>query len=76
MSHLKTLLLFQDIFWLRDEIVEWFPNGANSIRIRLSDTGVLPFAISKKEDLIFTAKSRTQWKLETIDSWADTIKIG
>ena len=75
MSHLKTLFLFKNIFLLDDEILEWFPNGKDSIRIRLHDIGILPFSISKKEDLIFTAKSRTQWKLETVDSWINSKKI-
>lgn len=74
MYHTDVLVLFQDIFYVTEEIEDWFPNGKNSIRIRLKETNTLPFAVNKGEDLIFTAASRNEWHLETIDSWIKSIK--
>lgn len=73
MTRVELLILFQDIFHVKNEIEDWFPNGDSSIRIRLKETNILPFAISKGEDLIFTAKSRSEWRLETMDSWVKTM---
>lgn len=70
----ELLVLFQETFHVKDEIDEWFPNGKNSIRIRFKKRTVLPFMINKGEYLIFTAASRNEWRLETIDSWINSIK--
>jgi hypothetical protein len=72
MTQIETLILFVDLFRIKDEIEEWFPNGLNSVRIRLKENAPLPFDIPKV-DLIFTAKSRENWKLETADSFIDAL---
>lgn len=74
MTQIEALILFADLFHIKDEIEDWFPNGNNSVRIRLKKGVALPFDIPKV-DLIFTAKSRENWKLETVDSWVDTMKM-
>ena len=72
MTRIELLILFQEIFHIKDEIEDWFPNGNNSIRIRLKENSVLPFAIPKV-DLIFTAEYREYWRLETVESWSNTM---
>lgn len=74
MTRVELLIMFQDIFHITEEIEEWFPNGKNSISVRLKKTSLLPFNVGKGEDLIFTAASRNEWRLETIDSWVNNIK--
>ena len=71
MTQIEVLILFAELFHIKDEIDAWFPNGQNSVRIRLKKGVALPFNIPKV-DLIFTAKSRYDWKLETIESWINT----
>lgn len=73
MAHIELLVIFQDIFHVNEEIAEWFPNGKNSIRIRFKESSLLPFMIGKGEDLIFTAESREEWKLETVGSWVNSL---
>ena len=72
MTQIETLILFVELFHIKDEIEEWFPNGQNSVRIRLKETAPLPFDIPKV-DLVFTAKSRENWKLETVESWIEEV---
>lgn len=72
MTSVEILILFQEIFHVKDEIDEWFPNGKNSIRVRFKKT-TLPFELNKDGELIFTAESRDEWRLETIDSWIKSI---
>lgn len=45
-------------------IAEWFPNGKNSIRIRLTN----------KEEFIFTYNSEREWCYETVDSFIVRMK--
>ena len=73
MTQIEVLILFADLFHIKNEIDEWFPNGCNSVRIRLKEGVMLPFDIPKV-DLIFTAESREIWKLETVQSWVNTAK--
>ena len=73
MTQIEVLILFTELFHIKDEIDEWFPNGQNSVRIRLREGVMLPFDIPKV-DLIFTAESREDWKLETVDSWIHTME--
>jgi hypothetical protein len=48
-----------------DIVTCWFPNGKNSIRVRLRESG----------DLIFTYISKKKWRLETVDSYLDSTKV-
>ena len=47
-------------------VTHWFPNGRNSIRVRLNDG---------KTDLIFTYQNSKVWKIETVDSYLESIKV-
>lgn len=46
------------------DIIQWFPNGLNSIRVRLSN----------KEEFIFTYDSEKRWCYETVDSYIVRMK--
>jgi hypothetical protein len=73
MTQIEVLILFTELFHVKDEIEEWFPNGHNSVRIRLKEGVALPFDIPKV-DIIFSAKSRENWRLETVEAWCDAMK--
>ena len=66
MSHEKVWQKFKERNGLVTDLVAcWFPNGKNSIRVRLVGGG----------DLIFTYISKKKWKLETVDSYLDGTKV-
>ena len=66
MTHKKVWEKFKECSGSVTDIVScWFPNGGNSIRVRLADN----------TDLIFTYKSKKKWKIETVDSYLDSIKV-
>jgi hypothetical protein len=66
MNHEKVWEKFKERNGLvTDIVVCWFPNGRNSIRVRLRGGG----------DLIFTYISKKKWKLETVDSYLETHKV-
>ena len=47
---------FKDIAHISDERIDtWFPNGRNSVRVRLKT----------KQELIFTYHTKNYWRLET-----------
>lgn len=58
MSHNEILTVFAVRFpeYLIDT---WFPNGKNSIRVRQSNG----------QDLVFTYRSSTDWRFETVKSF-------
>lgn len=64
MSHKKIFGLFQKLFPLYSGGITWFPNGKNSIRIRID---------TNKSEFIFTYENKKLWKFETIDSFLETI---
>lgn len=43
-------------------VVEWFPNGKNSIRVRLTNG----------QDYIFTYINESEWSFETVDRYIST----
>lgn len=45
-------------------VVQWFPNGLNSIRVRLTN----------KDEFIFTYNSDKNWCYETVDSYIVRMK--
>lgn len=60
MTHAEVLEKFKLISHTTDEqIVCWWPNGRNSIRVKLTSTLILVFTF-------FTDK---RWSLETFDFW-------
>ena len=66
MGHDKIWNKFKECNGVLEDIVTcWFPNGKNSIRVRLRESG----------DLIFTYTSKKKWKLETVDSYLEDRKV-
>ena len=56
---------FKDITHMSDERIDtWFPNGRNSVRIRLKT----------KQELIFTYQSKNYWRLETKGAFLTDMK--
>lgn len=46
------------------QIIQWFPNGRNSIRVRRMDG----------QDFIFTYQGKQNYSFETVDSFIDRLK--
>ena len=44
----------------------WFPNGKCSIRVRFNNG---------QPDLVFTYKNKKTWKIETVDSYLESVKV-
>lgn len=65
MTHNVVYERFKKLFPILDEgITAWFPNGKNSIRIRMFD----------KFDFVFTYNGGRDWKYETIDSFIKNMR--
>lgn len=61
MAHNEVWKAFADLFPMHKEKVSmWFPNGKNSIRVRI---GTIP----AHQDLIFTFNSHKEWRFETVE---------
>ena len=43
----------------------WFPNGKNSVRVRSRCYG----------EFIFTYKNKKEWRMESVDSYLNSIKV-
>lgn len=64
MRHADIKLLFDRMFDTRFGDVEaWFPNGKNSIRVRMKD----------RREFVFTYNSKNCWCLGTVDMFIDTM---
>lgn len=48
-----------------DEVACWFPNGKGSVRVRTTEA---------YGDLIFTYGNKKHWRIESVDSWLDSIR--
>ena len=48
-----------------EDVACWFPNGKNCIRVRTAVYG----------DFIFTYKNKKEWKLESMESYLNSIKV-
>lgn len=74
MSHEEILNYFLDLFGVcMLDIDEWFPNGKNSIRVRLcndDEDALIPFF---ENELIFTIEDDSKWKLETVDYYVASL---
>jgi len=63
--HIDILKRFEEVCCVKHaDILCWFPNGKNSIRVRMY----------AHPDLIFTYKSKKKWSVQTVDSWLDSQK--
>ena len=59
MTHPEILTIFKQLFPLfAGGVDEWFPNGKNSIRVRISEVDI---------DYVFTYNDILDWKFETIN---------
>ena len=66
MTHNYIWNRFKECFDPDLKVVEcWFPNGKNAIRVRTKD----PY------DFIFTYESVKIWKIESVDSWLESVKV-
>lgn len=61
MSHNEVYQMFTLYFpdYANDRVMEWFPNGKNSVRIRQNN----------RQEFIFTYHNKTDWRFETIDRY-------
>lgn len=69
LSRKDVLARFNDVcreFEMLEHLKEWFPNGRNSIRVRL-DTG---------KEFIFTYNSSDDWKIESVGSFLKGLNRG
>ena len=65
MSHEKVYEWFESYFPQYSKyVVEWFPNGRNSVRVRQSNG----------HDFIFTFYEHNDWCFETVDSFIKRLK--
>ena len=65
MPHLTIYDYFRKLFpQFMERIETWFPNGKNSVRIRMLDN----------QDIIFTYNGPKDWRLETVDSFIKQLK--
>lgn len=66
MGHHDLIPIFERLFptCLGTAIYVWFPNGKNSIRLRMKD----------KREFIFTYHDEAHWQLETLDNFINRLK--
>ena len=65
MAHTQILNKFEDLMpAYYEKMILWFPNGKNSIRIRLSDYREFVFTYNKPDD----------WLFETLRHFLDRLK--
>lgn len=66
MPHKEIFNKFKEIYVIDDDDVDcWFPNGKGSVRVRSKVYG----------EFIFTYWSKKKWRIESVDSWLDSIKV-
>lgn len=64
MTHNEVWKKFEQMFCPGERVKCWFPNGKDSIRVRLADG-----------DVVFTYQSKKIWKIESVDSYLESIKV-
>ena len=65
MAHKEIYKIFKTIFPMyAEKATEYFPNGKNSIRIRLGEV---------HQDFVFTFLSKKEWRFETVDIFAKSL---
>lgn len=65
MIHSEVYNRFKALLPIYEKLVtDWFPNGYNSIRLRLKEKG----------EFIFTIGHDDNWCFETVDSWIRRLK--
>ena len=64
MTHESLFYKFREMtIYKDDDILMWFPNGKNCIRVRMSDLS----------DVVFTYQSEKIWKIESMESYLNSI---
>ena len=65
MEHNTVFMYFKTLFPKQAEDANsWFPNGKDSIRVRVKDAG----------EYIFTYHATYDWRFETVDSYLNGMK--
>lgn len=65
MTHKDVWKAFEDVLpTYANEVTEFFPNGKNSIRVRLG---------ASHRDFVFTFNSKDEWSFETIERFIKRI---
>ena len=65
MLHRDVLKNFNELFpMFAEEIVEWWPTGYNTIRIRFKD----------KLELVFYYIDKTDWRIQTVENFIKDLK--
>ena len=65
MAHKDVFIMFKKLFPLyAEKASEWFPNGKNSVRVRISEV---------HQDFVFTYYSNKEWRFETADIFAKSL---
>jgi hypothetical protein len=66
MLHSELIKRYQGIFrYSAQDVDVWFPNGKDSIRVRLK---------KNREEQIFTYKDEKTWQLETVTNFLKNIR--
>lgn len=66
MEHVGIFKKFKRIIGSLNKLEDWFPNGKNSIRVRLISGS----------DFIFTYNSDDDWSVETVESYLRKLRGG
>lgn len=62
MAHKDVYKIFKQLFPMyAEKTTEWFPNGKNSIRVRIGGT--------VHYDFVFTFHTSKEWRFETVDNF-------
>lgn len=66
MTHTAVLKYFKEMFptYFENSTI-WFPNGKNSIRVRMNN----------QRDLVFTIDTKERWRFETLGQYLDRMDI-
>ena len=65
MVHKDVFNIFKNVFPMyAEKTTEWFPNGKNSVRVRLGEL---------HQDFVFTYHSNKEWRFETADIFAKSL---
>ena len=63
MAHNEVWKAFGQILPIfKEKATMWFPNGKNSIRVRIGE-------VPAHQDLIFTFNNSKEWRFETVDAF-------
>lgn len=65
MPHKDVFVIFKKLFPpYAEKVTEWFPNGRNSVRVRIKET---------HQDFVFTYQSNKEWRFETAENFVNSL---